>query len=154
MHLLRTPKNLFDERTLKVIYYTHIQSHIDYGLILWGSMTTKENLNRMQMIQNKCIEIICNNKNIEHSFKKLKIPKIKELIKLQEIKIGYRLINKQIAKIKLANNCDMIHTIKVLIKHTLAIQEASTSPIYQKLQDLAISTATFTNILGNSCYFS
>ena len=34
MHLLRMPKNLFDEKTLKFIYYAHIQSHIDYGLVL------------------------------------------------------------------------------------------------------------------------
>ena len=41
MHLLRVPKNLFNKRTLKLIYHAHIQSHIDYGLILWGTMTTK-----------------------------------------------------------------------------------------------------------------
>ena len=107
MHLLRTPKNLFDERTLKLIYYAHIQSHIDYGLVLWGSMTTKDNLNRIQSIQNKCIEILSKNKNIEKSFKKLKIPKINELMKLQEIKIGYRLINKQLPnKISQQLQCD------------------------------------------------
>ena len=39
MHLLRTPKHLFNEKILKLIYHAHIQSHIDYGLILWGSMT-------------------------------------------------------------------------------------------------------------------
>ena len=94
MHLLRTPKNLFDKRTLKLIYYAHIQNHTDYGLILWGSVTTKDNLNRIQALQNKRIEIINKNRNIETSFTKLKIYKIKELIKLQEIKIGYRLINK------------------------------------------------------------
>ena len=96
MHLLRRPRNLFNERTLKLIYYAHIQSHIDYGLVLWGSMTTKDNLNRIQSLQNKYIEVICKNKNIETSFAMLRIPKIKELIKLQEIKIGYRLINKQL----------------------------------------------------------
>ena len=48
MHLLRTPKHLFNEKTLKLIYYAHIQSHIDYGLIFWGSMTTQNNLLRVQ----------------------------------------------------------------------------------------------------------
>ena len=94
MHLLKMPKNLFNEETLKLIYHAHIQSHIDYGLVLWGTMTTKDNLNRIQSIQNKCIEIISRNKNVEDNFKKLKIAKINELIKLQEIKIGYRLLNK------------------------------------------------------------
>ena len=70
-------------------------------------MTTKDNLNRIQLIQNKCIEIISKNKNIESSFKKLKIAKINELIKLQEIKIGYRLLNKQLPnKISQQLQCD------------------------------------------------
>ena len=107
MHLLKTPRNLFNEKTLKLIYHAHIQSHIDYGLVLWGSMTTKDNFNRMQSIQNKCIEIISRNKNAEDSFKKLKIAKINELIKLQEIKIGYRLLNKLLPnKISQQLQCD------------------------------------------------
>ena len=54
-----------------------------------------------------CIEIISKNKNIEDSFKKLKIAKINELIKLQEIKIGYRLLNKLLPnKISQQLQCD------------------------------------------------
>ena len=96
MHLLRTPKHLFNEKTLKLIYHAHIKSHIDYGLILWGSMTTQNNLLRVQSLQNKCVEIISRNKSTELNYEKLKILKIKELIKMQEIKVGYRLINKML----------------------------------------------------------
>ena len=107
MQLLRTAKNVLDERTLKLIYYSHIQSHIDYGLTLWGSITSKDNLNRIQTIQNKCIEIMSRNKMLEKFFNKLKILKIKELIKLHEIKVGYRLINKQLPnKISQQLQCD------------------------------------------------
>ena len=94
MHLLRTPKHLFNEKTLKLIYNAHIQSHIDYGLILWGSMTTQDNLSHVQLVQNKCVEIISRNKSTDLNYENLKILKIKELIKMQEIKVGYRLINK------------------------------------------------------------
>ena len=94
MHLLKTPRNLFNEKTLKLIYHVHIQSHIDYGLVLWGTMTTKDNLNRMQSIQSI---------------------QINELIKLQEIKIGYRLLNKLLPnKISQQLQCDSNH--KSLIK--------------------------------------
>ena len=132
MHLLKTPRNLFDEKTLKLIYHAHIQSHIDYGLVLWGLMTTKDNLNRMQSIQNKCIEIISRNKNIEDSFKKLKIAKINELIKLQEIKIGYRLLNKLLPnKISQQLQCDSNQ--KTLIKvHSYNIKEEKIFPTYPK----------------------
>ena len=93
VHLLRTPKHLFSENTLRLIYHAHIQSHIDYGLVLRGSMTTPDNLLRIQSVQNKCVEIISKNKNTDLKYKNLKILKIKELIKLQEIEVGYRLIN-------------------------------------------------------------
>ena len=96
MHLLRTPKHLFNKKTLKLIYHAHIQSHIDYGLILWGSMSRQDNLLCVQSVQNKCIEIISRSKSTECNYENLKILKIKELIKMQEIKVGYRLINKML----------------------------------------------------------
>ena len=82
MHLPRVPKNLFSKRTLKLIYHAHIQSHFDYGLILWGTMTTKDKLNRLQTIQNKCISLISKNRDIESAFNRLNIYKINDLIKL------------------------------------------------------------------------
>ena len=57
-------------------------------------MTTKDNINTIQAIQNKCVDIISKIKNTESGFREMKIYKIMELIKLQEIKIGYRLVNK------------------------------------------------------------
>ena len=96
MHLLRTPKHLFNEKSLKLIYHAHIQSHIDYGLILWGSMTRQNNLLHVQSVQNKCVEIISRNKSTELNYENRKILKIKELIKMQEIKVSYRLINKML----------------------------------------------------------
>ena len=34
LHLLQVPKNLFNEQALKTIYHAHIQSHINYGLLI------------------------------------------------------------------------------------------------------------------------
>ena len=118
MHLLRTPRHLFNKKTLKLIYHAHIQSHINYGLILWGSMTRQNNLLRLQSVQNKCVEIISGNKNIELNFKGQKIMNIKELIKLQEIKVGYRLINKMLPN-KISQQMQSDSKRKSLIKtHT------------------------------------
>ena len=118
MHLLRTPKHLFNKKTLKLIYHAHIQSHINYGLILWGSMTRQNNLLRVQSVQNKCVEIIGGNKNSESNFKSQKILNIKELIKMQEIKVGYRLINKMLPN-KISQQMQSDSKRKSLIKtHT------------------------------------
>ena len=118
MHLLRTPKHLFNKKNLKLIYHAHIQSHIDYGLILWGSMTRQNNLLRVQLVQNKCVEIISGNKSTELNYENLKILKIKELIKMQEIKVGYRLINKMLPN-KISQQLQSDSKRKSLIKtHT------------------------------------
>ena len=93
MHLLQVPKNLFNEQALKIIYHAHIQSHINYGLLIWGTMMTKDKLQRLQLIQDKCISLIIKTGALEHRYKKLKINKLSEQIKLQEIKVGYRLVN-------------------------------------------------------------
>ena len=53
------------------------------------------------------MEIISKNKDIASTFKELKILKIMELIKLQEIKTGYRLVNNQLPnKISQQLQCD------------------------------------------------
>ena len=82
MHLLRTPKHLFNKKTLKLIYHAHIQSHIDYGLILWGSMTRQNNLSCVQSVQNKCVEIISRNKSTELNYENLKNPEDKRINKI------------------------------------------------------------------------
>ena len=97
MCLLQVPKNLFNEQALKTIYHAHIQSHINYGLLIWGTMMTKDKLHRLQLIQDKCINLIIKIGTLEHKYKKLKINKLSEQIKLQEIKVGYRLVNEFIA---------------------------------------------------------
>ena len=94
MHLLRVPKNLFNEHALKTIYHAHIQSHINYGLLIWGTMMTKDKVNRLQKVQDKCISLINNTEKLELTYKRLRINNISDQIKLQEVKVGYRLVNK------------------------------------------------------------
>ena len=89
--LIRTTKNLFNQSTLKLIYYAHIQSHINYGLAVWGGgMASKELLNRIQRIQTKSL------KEITKDLNNLKILTINKLIRLEHAKLGYRLENKQL----------------------------------------------------------
>ena len=43
--------------TLKNIYFSFVQSHLTYGLIVWGSATTSI-INTIQKQQNKCIRLM------------------------------------------------------------------------------------------------
>ena len=40
--LLKCARNLLNKETKKLIYHAHIESHIRYGLIVWGNNATKE----------------------------------------------------------------------------------------------------------------
>ena len=57
-HLLRMAKNMLSPRCLKIIYYAHIQSHLNYGLLIWGSMISKQKLQKLTSMQNSCIHLL------------------------------------------------------------------------------------------------
>ena len=88
--LICITKNLFSQNTLKLIYYAHIQSHINYGLGVWGGLASKDIVNRIQRIQTKCLKEITKNPAT------LKILNIDKLIRLEHAKLGYRLEHKQL----------------------------------------------------------
>ena len=80
---------------MKLIYHAHLQSHINYGLVIWGGMVNNETLNRIQRIQTKCLKYI--NKKISY-LHELQILNIKQLVELEHAKLGYRLRNKLLPK--------------------------------------------------------
>ena len=85
---------MFDKDTLKLIYYAHIQSHIVYGLNVWGGMVAKEILNKLQKIQNYCLTMIQPHQDSIITAKKEKILTINSLLRLEHFKLGYRMMNK------------------------------------------------------------
>ena len=65
-NLLKLSRNHLCTTTKKMIYHSHLGSHIQYGIILWGNGATKTQINKIQKIQNKCIKI--------HSKQKFRCP--------------------------------------------------------------------------------
>ena len=53
--LLRLGKNFLNETARKLVYHSHISSHIQYGLLLWGNNITNDQLNKLQRIQTECL---------------------------------------------------------------------------------------------------
>ena len=93
--LVRNTKNLFNQATLKLIYHAHIQSHINYGLVVWGGMISNKMLNRLQRIQFECLNYIKKGTSQPHE---LKLLSVKQLVQLEHVKLGYRLQNKLLPK--------------------------------------------------------
>ena len=94
IHLLLNHRNYLDTYMLKLIYLAQIQSHLNYCLVLWGSMASCENLNKIKMIQNKCMKMIQPNSMASQTYKELNLLDFTELIDLENKKLGYKISNK------------------------------------------------------------
>ena len=119
LHLLCMSKKLLDTTSLKLVYHAHFESHLLYGLPIWGSMCSKEELNRIKSVQRKAIKFLKPFDSFLESCKTLKILPIESLIELELLKIGY----------KLHSNCHSLtrkHRYPTRTKNDLYV------PVYQK----------------------
>ena len=81
-YILNKVKNFLPYSTLNTLYAAIVQSHINYGLIIWGNSTS---INQLIKLQKKSIRIINNkpyNYHTEPLFKKSNILKIQDQYKL------------------------------------------------------------------------
>ena len=93
-NMLQTSVNCLTPFAKKLIYYGHIHSHLIYCLLVWGNICKKGDLTRLSKTQNKCVKLIEPRLDLNTIYSKHKILKLDELIKLEEIKFGYKQINK------------------------------------------------------------
>lgn len=66
-------------------------SHLIYGYNVWG-LTTEENLNKIEVLQKKCVRIITFapfNSHTNHLFTNLKLLKVNDIIKFYQLKLVY-----------------------------------------------------------------
>ena len=85
LYALRSSKNIMTTDTLKTLYHSVFQCHINYGLALWGS-ASKKYIDKIWIQQKKAIRIIAKEKYNAHTnnlFSKYKIPKLHDLHNLQ-----------------------------------------------------------------------
>ena len=58
VNLLRMGQHFLSKHALKTLYYAQLHSVLAYGIVMWGSLASQANLNKLQKIQNTCIRII------------------------------------------------------------------------------------------------
>ena len=93
LHLLSNHRNFLDSQTLKLIYLAQIQSHLNYGLILWGNMANSCSLNIIAKLQNKCMYMIKPNQKARITYQELNVLELTKLIDLENKKLGYKIYN-------------------------------------------------------------
>ena len=92
VNLLKMGRNLLSKHALKVLYFAQIHSVMTYGIVMWGSLATQANLNKLQKIQNTCICIIdkpeCT--SLRSKYKKNKILDVSQTIDMELTKLWHK----------------------------------------------------------------
>ena len=81
---------MLSQHALKVLHYTQIHSVIQYGIVIWGNMISKAQINKLQTLQNASVRQLDNKLHTDEIYKKHKIPKIAQLIRLENAKIWHK----------------------------------------------------------------
>ena len=100
IYALSKSQKYLDIKTLLIMYNAIVVTHIQYGLLIWGPMITKSNLNRLQVLLNQCIRIIFDIKprqSVKHVMKENKILSINNHIEIAKAKFMYRYMNDTIS---------------------------------------------------------
>ena len=92
--MLNKIKLFLPSRILKTIYSSLILYQLNYGILVWG-----QNYKRIFKLQKRVMRIItCSKYNAHHEplFKELKLLKLEDIRKLQELKCYYKLVHRQL----------------------------------------------------------
>ena len=76
-----------------LVYWSHLESHIQYGILLWGNGANNTHINRIQKIQNKALQYVTNKSNALENKKELQVLDINSLIELAILKFGYKVLH-------------------------------------------------------------
>ena len=88
-------QNYLTQHALKLIYHAHVQSHVQYGLLILGNQSNARIRNNIQKQLNRSIAIV--NKG-NYLMAKTNFLNLSNLLKLENYKLGYKLINKMLPK--------------------------------------------------------
>ena len=72
-YLLSRSKNILPLNCLCNIYYSHIHSHLQYGLLIWEGSVCKKVLTGLIKIQNQCLKLISPKTDCKDLYKNLQI---------------------------------------------------------------------------------
>ncbi len=92
--VLNRLKNFIPVHILRTLYCSMIQSHINYGILVWGF-----DLNRLQQIQKRAVRIITRSKYNAHTepiFKALDLLKVHDIFNLYLLKFYYKYCHNQL----------------------------------------------------------
>ena len=109
-------------------------SHLNYCLSTWGPMVPNQQLNKLQKIQDQCIDLIDLTRTpIKEKYKINRILDVKQLIELECSKLGYRIINELLPNnlLKIMTSDQSGRSLKKAHSYSTRQKESQISPKYQ-----------------------
>ena len=97
--LLKCSKKFLSMHAMKILYYAQINSHIAYGISMWGPMVNHCLINQIQNLQDKAVKCIDLRLKKNEMYCVHKILNIDQMIELELCKLGYRLTNNLLPKL-------------------------------------------------------
>ena len=101
--MLKRSKNLLSNKAKKLLYFGQVHSNLCYSICIWGSMLQSCMLKKLANAQNNAVKLIDPTLNKDEIFRKHKILKLDDMVKVEQCKLGYKLCHGLLPK-ALANN--------------------------------------------------
>ncbi len=96
VYILNKVKNILPFKCMKSLYHTLFHSHLQYGILLWGTSMLDKYKKKLQVKQNQAIRSVFNvryNASTANLYTKAKILKIDDLIHQEILKLMYKHTN-------------------------------------------------------------
>ena len=106
--MLQKGKMLLTTHAKKILYFAQVQSIITYGLVIWGNMLSSAQLNQLQKLQDKSVQLISPHSKLYEIYRQHKILQVHQLVTLENIKLWYKHTKKLLPK-KLQENMSLDH---------------------------------------------
>ena len=88
--LMSLSKHVLDKHCLRNIYFAHIHSHLNYWLLVWGSMITSTQHKELRKVQEECINLISKGSTGETA-NTIGILSLEKMIQFNLCQLGYKL---------------------------------------------------------------
>lgn len=96
--LMSLGKHVLDKSSFKKVYLAHVHSHLNYGILVWGSMLSNGQLGELRKVQNNCISLIAKSKSmiaaINALMRSMNILSINQMVQFSLRKLGYKITHK------------------------------------------------------------
>ena len=89
--MLQRSKTLLNSSAQRLLYFGQVHSNLCYCLGVWGPMLSKKQIKNLARLQRTAISLIDPTMSTEEIVKKYRILGLEKLVRLEQMKIGYKL---------------------------------------------------------------